>query len=256
MSNATEVGQESLVTPAHLRQYKEEGYTLVRGLIPPADLEAPARELLKIESGDHNWPEEYHHWADPAKVLNPKGGKLSGGVQLPAKLSEDFRKIADHPNLQAAMAGLLGGPVKRFTDQAAVKSRYVTTEQRSMSFFHQDSYYWHIAPELGCNCWIPFQDVDKEAIALAVMPRSHLGWTLTEHEQYFDDPAYFGGRSTEPFKRLRIPLDKVDFSKEVLIPMRAGDGLFFTNYTWHRSEKNLTGRSMMFYAIAYQRADK
>ena len=36
--------------------------------------------------------------------------------------------------------------------------------------------------------------------------------------------------------------------------MQPGDGLFFTNYTWHRSEPNGTGKSLCFYAIAYQRA--
>ena len=40
--------------------------------------------------------------------------------------------------------------------------------------------------------------------------------------------------------------------QEVLLPMAAGDGLFFTNYTWHRSEPNRTGEDRAFYAIAYQ----
>ncbi len=88
------------------------------------------------------------------------------------------------------------------------------------------------------------------------MPRSHAGWKLVEHERYFDDPAYFAGDAAEPFQRRRIPLATIDFSKEVLVPMRAGDGLFFTNYTWHRSEKNLSGRTMMYYAVAYNRTDK
>jgi len=30
--------------------------------------------------------------------------------------------------------------------------------------------------------------------------------------------------------------------------------LFFTNYTWHRSEPNRTGQTKSYYAIAYQRA--
>jgi len=54
------------------------------------------------------------------------------------------------------------------------------------------------------------------------------------------------------FKRHRIPLDQVDFSKEELCPMSPGDALFFTNYTWHRSEKNLSGKKKMAYAVAYQ----
>ena len=95
--------------------------------------------------------------------------------------------------------------------------------------------------------------VNAVAIALAVMPGSHLGWSLIEHESYYDDPSYgHMGDEFKPFKRHRIPSDQVDASKELLVPMEPGDGLFFTNYTWHRSEPNRTGDTHTFYAIAYQ----
>ena len=48
------------------------------------------------------------------------------------------------------------------------------------------------------------------------------------------------------------PIDDVDYSDEIVLPMNPGDGLFFSNYTWHRSEPNRTGDTRMFYAIAYQ----
>ena len=62
-----------------------------------------------------------------------------------------------------------------FTDQIGVKHGWIDTEQGGCSYFHQDSWYWKIDPELGCNCWIPMQEVGKNAIALSVMPRSHIG---------------------------------------------------------------------------------
>ena len=98
-------------------------------------------------------------------------------------------------------------------------------------------------------------DVAADAIALAVMPGSQRGWQLIEHESYYDNPPMGhvkDGEGFVTFKRHRVPLAEVDYAEEVLVPMRAGDGLFFTNYTWHRSEPNRTGESMGFYAIAYQ----
>ena len=87
------------------------------------------------------------------------------------------------------------------------------------------------------------------------MPRSHREWILTEHESYFDDPPMGRiGDRFEPFKRHRIPLDRIDYENENLIPMAPGDALFFSNYTWHRSEPNRTGETKSFYAIAYQRS--
>lgn len=241
------------LTAAQLQQYREHGYLLVRNLIPAAEM-LPIRELLhQIEEGEADLPPAHAQYLDPAMVTNAKGLPVAAGVQGPARWSPDFEAVADHANLQSAMQQVLGGPVTRFTDQCGIKTRYVETEQGGRSYFHQDSYYWHIDPELGCNCWIPTDAVGKDAIALAVMPGSQRGWTLTPHEQYYDDPPFLAGRSTQPFQRHRIPQDEIDFSKEALVPMQPGDGLFFSNYTWHRSEPNRTGKTLCFYAIAYQR---
>ena len=219
------------VTDRHLEQYRDEGYCLVEGLIP-ADLMADV-------------------WRRVEEVV----AALPAGIQRPATQEEVFRAVAEHANLAEAMARLLGGPVRLFTDQVGVKYGAIVEEQGGRSYFHQDSFYWHIDPALGCNCWIPMMDVAADAIALAVMPGSQRGWQLIEHESYYDNPPMGhvkDGEGFVPFKRHRVPLAEVDYAEEVLVPMRAGDGLFFTNYTWHRSEPNRTGESMGFYAIAYQ----
>ena len=69
----------------------------------------------------------------------------------------------------------------------------------------------------------PTDEVGKDAIAVAVMPGSQRGWTLVPHEQYYDDPAFSAGRSTQFFQRHRIPFDQIDFGKEELVPMQPGD---------------------------------
>lgn len=152
------------------------------------------------------------------------------------------------------MAALLDGEVKPFTDQIGLKHGIISEEQGARSYFHQDSFYWKIEPEFGCNCWIPLTEVGPEASALAVMPESHAGWNLVDHESYYDDPALgmMGEGGFAPFKRHRVPQQLVDPSREVLLDTEPGDGLFFTNYTWHRSEPNRSGETRAFYAIAYQ----
>ncbi len=179
------------------------------------------------------------------------------GIQRPASEEEVFARLAQHAGLAEAMASLLGGKVELYTDQIGVKHGWLDSDQGGRSYFHQDSWYWKIEPERGCNCWIPLQDVGQDAIALAVMPGSHQGWRLTEHESYFDDPpmGHVKDGSFEPFKRHRIPHSAIDSDREQLIQTNPGDGLFFTNYTWHRSEPNRSGETKAFYAIAYQRVD-
>jgi hypothetical protein len=241
------------VTEEHIRQYRDDGYCLVEGLIPLDLVEAARLRTIEICEDTPDWPDRHFQVLDPDRYRSARGSALPVGIQRPAQQEEVFRVVADHSNMVAAMGRLLAGDVERFTDQIGVKHAAITEEQGGRSYYHQDSFYWHIDPQLGCNCWIPMSPVDLDSIALAVMPGSHRGWILIDHESYYDDPPM--GHLADgfsPFKRHRIPLDQPSPSKEVLLPMRPGDGLFFTNYTWHRSEPNCSGQTRCFYAIAYQ----
>lgn len=248
----------SQVTEDHVRQYKEEGYCHVEGLIPPELMAAAFERVLEIVEDPPDWQKGRFHLFDPDQYQAAAGVPLPKGLQRPGLEEEAFAQVAEHDNLKQAMAGVLGGDVELFTDQIGIKHGWVDNEQGGRSYFHQDSWYWKIDPELGCNCWIPFSDVGKDEIALSVMPGSQADWVLTPHESYFDDPPMFrkargeGEEGYMAFKRHRIPFDAVDYDQAVRVDMKAGDGLFFTNYTWHQSEPNRTGETRGFYAIAYQ----
>jgi len=248
----------TLVTDQHLAQYRDAGYCLVEGLIPLELIVAARQRTLEIAANLAPWPDAHFQLLDPARYRSAVGSPLPGGIQKPASQEQIFANIADHPHLAAAMASLLGNEVERFTDQLGVKHGIVAEEQGGRSYFHQDSYYWKIDPELGCNCWIPLTDVDVDASALAMMPHSQAGWQLVEHESYYDDPPLgrIGDDGFQPFMRHRVAPGLVDFAKEDRVATKPGDGLFFTNYTWHRSEPNRSGQTHAFYAIAYQRQDK
>ena len=229
-------------------QYREAGYTVVRGLITPAEAAQVRTRLMDILVGNHDWPDEHFQVLNPDRFRNDQGGFIPLGVQRPAKQEAIFRNIADHPNLQSVMAQLLDGPVERYTDQALIKNKAV----RGESFYHQDSDYWHIPPERGANAWIALDNVDREAIALAILPGTQNVWEIQPHEAYYDEPSLHNAKTGQAFKRYRIPANQIDFSKEVVLPMSPGDAAFFTNYTWHRAEPNLSGEHKAAYAIAYQ----
>ncbi len=242
------------ISQTDIDNYWREGFVLLRNMIPPALCEAARTRALAVAEGDNDWGDAPFQCLPVEEFQWPNGAYIPIGIQQPAKRESTFADVASHPNLQKAMSALLRGPVELFTDQIGVKHEFLSAHSGGVSHYHQDSYYWHIPPELGCNCWIPLQDVAPEASALGILPRSHEGWVLEEHEQYYDDPPLCSARSKEPFKRHRIPSDRIDFSQESIVPMSAGDGLFFTNYTWHRAEPNLSGVTKLFYAIAYKRS--
>ncbi|MEE3262691.1 MAG: phytanoyl-CoA dioxygenase family protein [Candidatus Latescibacterota bacterium] len=235
--------------------YRDAGYCVVPNLIPQDLICAARKRLEQIVTDRPTWSAAHFQDLDPSRC--PGDEPVPAGIQRPALEEDTFARIAEHPRLAEAMGTLLEGPVELFTDQLGVKHGWIDTEQGGRSYFHQDSWYWKVEPELGCNCWIPLHDVDVDAIALAVMPGSQQGWQLTTHESYYDDPSMGSVVDGEfqPFKRHRIADHDVDLSKEQLVHMQPGDGLFFTNYTWHRSEPNRSGQTKAFYAIAWQRAE-
>ncbi|MGB1890377.1 MAG: phytanoyl-CoA dioxygenase family protein [Candidatus Latescibacterota bacterium] len=245
----------SIVSSASITHYREEGYCLIPNLIPQTSIEAARQRASEIGQQLAPWPSRHFQVLDPERYRSESDTPLPAGIQQPASQEAVFADVADHANLSEAMAALLGGDVERFTDQIGIKHGRVNEAQGGRSYYHQDSYYWKIAPELGCNCWIPLTSVGVNASALAIMPTSHRGWHLVEHESYYDDPPW--GRVDSgafvPFKRHRIPQEQVDNTRETLVQMQPGDGLFFSNYTWHRSEPNTSGQTRVFYAIAYQR---
>lgn len=249
--------QTEVVTDQQKQQYDAEGYTVVRELIP-ADVVAEIRTLVdEIVEGEHDatWPQEMLQIAEPGKYRNKHGGNLPWGIQNPSKHHPTFAAFCQHPRLVAAMQRLIGtDDIERHTDQALVKHAFMAEGDGGRSFYHQDSYYWKLEPGVGCNAWIALHDVGENAIALGIMPGTHADWTLVEHEKYFDNPPIHSGRHGAAFERFRIPDEAIDYSREVVLPMQPGDAAFFTNYTWHRAEPNLSGQRKAAYAIAYRKA--
>lgn len=241
----------SPITQDNLKHYQQQGYVLVRNLIPTADCKAIRLRLDDVIQADPGWPELHFQRIDKQAYTRPDGSGLPGGVQRPAIVDPAFDNVAHHPNLIAAMTTLLQNEVTLFTDQALIKFGRIKEEQAGRSFYHQDSHYWKLAPNQGCNCWIALDEVGHDAICLGILPGSHTSGQLLTHESYYDEPALCD-RTGTPFKRHRVPQNQLDTSSEVIIPMKPGDGLFFTNYTLHRSEPNRTGKDLAAYAVAYQ----
>jgi ectoine hydroxylase-related dioxygenase (phytanoyl-CoA dioxygenase family) len=90
------------------------------------------------------------------------------------------------------MEQFLGSPIKTYTYQCGIKHGTIAEEQGDRSYYHQDSFYWHLKPGKGCNSWMPLPKVDRGAIAIAMLPESQKDGKLLEHEAYFDEKPLWG----------------------------------------------------------------
>ncbi len=242
------------MTPEAKEQYDREGWCIVRQLLKPALIEAARARIDEIVESPPEWEWKHYQFIDPEAYSRADGGPLPGFLQQPAGEDEAFSEIVRHPQVKMAMEVLLGGKVRLYTDQAGIKHGQIEGEQGGCSYYHQDTYYWHREPGIGANIWLPLDKVGPQAIALALKPYSHRGWKVEKHESYYDSPKYgtWDDGKFQPITRHRIPLDKASEGDEVIVELEPGDGVVFTNYTWHRSEPNRTGRTLCFYAIDYE----
>ena len=239
-----------MVTEAHERQLERDGYCVVRRLLTEAETRPVRTRIEELWNGyhDYGWPHRHlQSWA-PDDRDTPGGNYRSGSLQLPSMIESVFDDFTGNAKLAAAMETLLGGPVKRYTDQTIFKP---AVYRAGRSFYHQDCFYWKLRPKVCLNCWIALDPVERGAIALGFLPGTHARGRIQYHELYWDQVPQHG-RDGAKYQRKRIALDAVDDSREDLIPGEPGDAYFFTNYTWHRGEPNLSGVNRGAYAIAYQ----
>lgn len=232
-----------------LESFRENGYLRLDPFISSDELEPLRKRLAAVLSGEMALPAGMLQTLDPTKYRTANGLPIPEGIQRPALHDEAFFSIANHPTLFAVMRQLIGEDAALFTDQVIVKN----PEAGVTTFYHQDGYYWRSAGERTVNCWIALDDADAGNGALVFMPASQKEG-LREHEAYFDEPTLHSGTTGEAFRRLRIPLDTIDFSRERVEPVKAGGALLFGKFCWHRSEPNHSGRQRRAYAVAYHGA--
>jgi hypothetical protein len=238
-----------MLTPQQIDSFWSRGYLKLDQLLTLPEVEVLKERLDDVLNGRVEWPKSCFQILDPNKYRSPTGDVMPEGIQGPARQDERFQAIAEHPRLIEVMKDLMGPDVKRYTDQVIMKSPGISPA----TFFHQDGFYWKNTPEKTVNCWIALDDAEVGNGCLCFMPESHkLG--LKEHESYFDEPSIHSGQTGEAFKRLRIPLDQIDFSKDVAEPVKPGGCLLIQKYCWHRSDPNRSSLRRRAYAIAYHEA--
>ena len=88
-----------VLTPEHLRQYREGGYCLIEELIP-GDLIEPARQrTMEIAAALPDWPAKHFQVLDPGRYTS-EGGQ-PGGIVEESTMTSRHRGVAGCPEIIA-----------------------------------------------------------------------------------------------------------------------------------------------------------
>lgn len=226
------------ISASALAQYEEEGFLLVKGLVEPVAVEALGRRLQEYTHGGRSQATlqvqvEPRIQRGELTVEHPGDGirKIDGLVEGDSL----FQELGLHPNIRGILTQILGPDIKMFRNALLLKPPAVG----SAKGMHQDSPYWPIRPMDLCSCWFPLDNATLENGCMAVLVGGHRRGPLP-HVHVQDDYV--------------VPEALYDAEDMALLPMQAGDGLFFHSLLPHYTAPNRSARWRRAIALSYMSA--
>jgi ectoine hydroxylase-related dioxygenase (phytanoyl-CoA dioxygenase family) len=145
------------------KRWESDGFVVVEDMFPGDELEQMREQVDRLLTQPGVLPEHeivYEPDSDPPRVRNAFRMHL---------YSEYFKELAHHPRLVAAMAELLGRPLRLYGSQIFAKPARVGTEVP----WHQDMPYWPFAPAEMATAWIALDDTRIENGCVRFLRGSH-----------------------------------------------------------------------------------
>jgi hypothetical protein len=204
------------------QNYEEDGYVLMRDLLPPDSFEALETRCLDII---HERTEQRFSALDSRELQEFICSNRDVETHLYGEIRQhpEAREIAMRPEIKAVIDGLLR------TDQSEVFEKIPFRIDcpfivRELAVWHQDYFYVKGTPDT-ITAWIPVCDVSYKEGCLLVMPGSHKLGAVAH-----DEPLL--GKKFYPKTIFEQPVRYVE--------MKRGDVLFFHGYLLHSSGLNLS----------------
>ena len=215
------------ITSEHARQFREEGFFVLEGIVPAGDLDTLRGECQRfIDERDR----EMDRLGVDKLDLDHRGSRYF--VHAYGKSPAVERLLSSDLMLQVAQAAL-GDTVFLFNEQYVVKA----AEQGMRFGWHQDSGYIEYAHQPYPTCWIALDDVTEANGTVYLLPYSRAGTrNVVKHVRDRDSNdlvGYFGDDPGDP----------------VIVP--AGSIACFSSTLFHRSGRNTTDRMRRVYVAQY-----
>ena len=243
------------IDQAHVEAYRKDGYLLVPGMFGEADLETVR---LAIEAEVDRLADRFYREGkvDSRFADQPFNRRL---VQLCESAGEDVRiwelrtrasvtpelyQFVRHPRMLELMSALLG-PEVAWTGSFAVRVKLPESEETRFPWHQDTQYYGNPTQHLHViSVWIPLVDVDEQNGCLQLLAGSHR-WGLLG-----------GARDSERVVRMFEDVEQTRQRRPVVLPMRRGDLLAFTNMTCsangHASTLNQTNEMRWSVDLRYR----
>jgi ectoine hydroxylase-related dioxygenase (phytanoyl-CoA dioxygenase family) len=214
-------------TSEHARQFREEGFFVLKGIVPTSDLDTLRGECQRfIDERDR----EMDRLGVDKLDLDHRGSRYFVHAYGNSPAIERF--LSSDVMVQIAQAAL-GDTVYLFNEQYVVKA----AEQGMKFSWHQDSGFIDYAHRPYLTCWIALDEMTEANGTVHLLPYSRAGTrAVVEHVRDEDSNDLVGYLGDDPGDPVVVP---------------AGSIACFSSTLLHRSGPNTTDRMRRVYVAQY-----
>jgi len=212
-------GHPLKLTADQLKQYRDEGFLLVPGVLSAQEADG----FVSYEAGQEK------QWRN----------RLDNHTR-----DDHWRRVAIHPNV-AGIAGQLLGAAPRIVQTMYLEKQ--PGEEAKGTAMHQDAHYLPNEPNTLMACWLAMSDTDGTNGGLCVVPGSHKTGLFGTHKatslkdhQVWETEHLMRDRNGKEWhqKFYSFEIDGLDPNNVQRLTVPKGSGVFFTGMTIHGSFAN------------------
>lgn len=208
-------------------EYVSEGFIVVEGLVGPSERDRIAAELVAFARGDYpvaNPPEVRPGASDRERL------EQILAVHFPHWVSPVVAEMVRHRSVCQILGEITGAHIPFWDGRVKCMQSMLFAKPPGLpgQAWHQDERYIPTRDRSLVGVWIALDDADAENGCLSVLPRSHRPGRLHPLRAHGCPDEFDPGEEAHGF----------DPAGEVLVPVSAGDVIFFNGYLLHRSRRN------------------
>jgi ectoine hydroxylase-related dioxygenase (phytanoyl-CoA dioxygenase family) len=208
-----------MVTAEQVKQYRQEGFTIVDRL-----LDGP--QLAAMTDYINAYVEEQSRTRRPEHLDKPHVG------------DPKFLEFCSQPRLLDAVEQFIGPNIVLFSSHIICKAK----GDGLAVPWHQDAVYWPLEPMEVITLWLAIDDSTVENGCMRVIPRTH---TLGPIEHVDDE------HPETKVLHSRLPHEVVDESKAVNCVLKKGGASFHAPYIIHGSTPNVSPHRRCGYTMRF-----
>lgn len=234
-------------------RFKEQGYVVVRGLVPPEDVQELNAHVDNLLAG--------REVIEGARIMADLGQKPREmtpedwlRVHMLHRLSPIHERFMLHPRILDVLEALIGPDVLALQTMLFFKQ-----PGQPGQGFHQDSYYIPSFPDTLCGAWLALTLADEENGCLwysvgsqnePIYPDSK-GWATAMQRNLGDLGTIDNPSDTDEVVNGLTRVARKYASREVPVVADPGDVVFFGGHIIHRSHTNHSNRPRRSFVSHY-----